>query len=372
MIGQLTRAPPPEATPSVAPLTPQSSVGADSPQPSPSIEELSSQPPTYQPPSQPPTYQLPSQPLTHLESAQAQPLSIEEEIKEFEEKYARLVQSVLVAFQQGSVSFNDIQASLMALPTYLKPQFSSLLQSKARQLSEASSISELFFILSGSPYWDFYNPYLLSLLVEEFGNRQTKQRKDKYLEELRAFRMRIKVVDFIGKWTGASQPDTQELVVELGEVWRNRNLEQLEQFRITLSRKRSLENSVLPSTKCLRVSSINAVFSLPKSIDRHNLHLEDLQEFFLAHLILRVSLNGVCILDLRVCTQLPLSCHYVSQLITMEVDIGMKFCWLVYDYMVTQSGPHGEHVVTIVDFFLFQLSCLHYTSVHDIDLVYHT
>ena len=101
-----------------------------------------------------------------------QPLSIEEEIKEFEEKYARLVQCVLVAFQQGSVSFSDIQASLMALPTYLKPQFGNLLQSKACQLSEASSICELFFILSGSPYWDFYKPYLLSHLVEEFGNRQ--------------------------------------------------------------------------------------------------------------------------------------------------------------------------------------------------------
>ena len=54
----------------------------------------------------------------------------------------------------------------------------------------------------------------------------------------------------------------------------------------------------------------------------------------------------------------------------MEVDIGMKFCWLVYDYMVTQSGPHGEHVVvTIVDMFLFhQLFILHFSS-PTIDLV---
>ena len=337
MIGQRTPppegtplTPPPETTPS-APLTPQSSVGADSPQPSPSVEELPSQPPTYQSPSQPPTYQPPSQPPTYqppsqppryqppsqpptyqppsqpptyqLESAQVQPLSIEEEIKEFEEKYARLVQCVLVAFQQGSVSFTDIKARLMALPISLQPQFSNLVQNKARQLSEASSISELFFILSGSPFWNFYNPYLLSHLVDRFGNRQTKQQKDKYLEELRGFRMRTKVDDFMGKWTSASQPDSQELVLELQEeVWRKRKLEQLEPFQHTLSHKRSREESGLPlPLKCIRVSSINAVFSLPRSIDAHNLHLEDLREFFLSHQVLRVLLDGVCILDLRVC-----------------------------------------------------------------------
>ena len=146
------------------------------------------------------------------------------------------MRSVLVAFQQGSVSVDDIQAFLMAPPTSL--QLGNLLQNKARQLSEASSINELFYILSGSPHWNFYTPYLLSHLIKEFGDEQLKQQKDKYLEELREFRMRTKVDDFIGKWTGASQSDTQELVLELEEeVWKKRTLEQLEQVRIGLSRK---------------------------------------------------------------------------------------------------------------------------------------
>ena len=282
-------------------------MGAGSPQPFPSVEELPSQPLTpasYQQPSQTSIYQHPSQPPTNLESAQVKPLSIEEEIDEFEVKYAKLVHSVLVSFQQGSVSFRAIQACLMALPISLKHQWVDLLGSQARQLSQASNIGELFFILSTSPHWNFYNPYLLSHLVEQFGDEQMKQQKDKYLEELREFRMRTKVNDFIGKWTGASQPSTQELVLELEEeVWKKRTLEQLEQVRIGLSRKRSLEDSVLPwPAKSIRESSLDAVFSLPKSIDGHNLHLEDLREFFLAHQVLRVLLNGACILDLRVCT----------------------------------------------------------------------
>ena len=226
-----------------------------------------------------------------------QPLGIEDEIKQLEEIYRNLVRSVLEAFQQGGVSFRDMQACLLALPVSLKLQLGNLLESKARQLSQASSISELFLILSETPHWNFLNPSLLSHLVEEFGDGPTKQQKNKYLEELRGFRMRTKVKDFIGKWTGASQSDNQELVLELEEeVWKKRTLEQLEQFRLGLSRTRSLEDSALP----FKVPSINAVFSLPRSIDDHNLHLEDLREFFLAHQVLRVLLNGVCIL--QVCT----------------------------------------------------------------------
>ena len=131
--GQLTR--PPETTslfpytrPTLltpfTPLTPQSSVGADLPQPSPSVEEPSSQTPTDKLSSQPSTYHHPSQPSTSssLESAQMQPLSIEVEIKQLEEKYRNLMRSVLVAFQQGSVSLRDILACLMALPISLKLQ----------------------------------------------------------------------------------------------------------------------------------------------------------------------------------------------------------------------------------------------------------
>jgi len=60
-------------------------MGADLPQPSPSAENLSSQHPTYQ-----------------IEGAQAQPLiGLEEEIRQFEEKYANLVVSVLRVWGLG-------------------------------------------------------------------------------------------------------------------------------------------------------------------------------------------------------------------------------------------------------------------------------
>jgi len=284
-------------------------VGADLPQPSPSAENLSSQHPTYQ-----------------IESVQAQPLiGLEEEIRQFEEKYANLVCSVLVAFEQGNVLLSDIKKCLITLPISVKLKFGSFLQSNALQLDQAQSISGLFFVLSGSPSWNFLNPKLLSHLVDKFGDGKTKQLRDKYLEELTGFRKRTKVHDFIVKWTGQPQFDTKELVMELKEGWRECNLEQLEHFRVQFLRKRWLEEYVSPVIR-IEESCVDAVFSLPKSIDGHNLHLEDLCNFFLEYQVRRVLLNGVCILDLQVYIFFSCStpCPYVShifQFITLVIDI---------------------------------------------------
>ena len=137
MLDQLTS--PLEATPPTPPTPPtplilQSIVGANSAQLSTGVGELPFQPPTNQ-----------------FKGAQVQPLSLEEEIKQFEEKYAELVVSVRDAFKREGVSFEKVQIRLLQLPVSLK-QYAKLLQSEAARLFRASSIDELFFILS--PYWD--------------------------------------------------------------------------------------------------------------------------------------------------------------------------------------------------------------------------
>ena len=72
----------------------------------------------------------------------------------------------------------------MALPISLKLQLGNLLESKACQLSHASSI---ILSLSGTSYWNFSLILTFSHLVEKFGDGQTKQLKHKYLEELKGF-----------------------------------------------------------------------------------------------------------------------------------------------------------------------------------------
>ena len=232
----------------------------------------------------------------HLQGVQAQPHSLKEEIKQFEEKYEDLVDDVLSAFKTGEVSIKKILKCLRQLPVSLKLQCGEFLQSQAAHLSRASSIDELFFILS--PHWDFLNPSLLAHLAYRFGDDETIKAVDEYTRELREFRKRTKINDFIDIWTGILQPDTQQIVMELGDNWREQSLEQLEKLRIEVSHKCWFEGYVMP-LKRIKVSSVDAVFSLPDSIDIHSLELESLRQFFLEHQILRILLNGTCIFDLQ-------------------------------------------------------------------------
>ena len=234
----------------------------------------------------------------HLQGAQAQPhsLSLKEEIKQFEEKYEDLVDYVLSDFKTGGVSIKRILKCLRQLPVSLKLPCGEFLRSQAERLSRVSNIDELFFILS--LYWDFLNPSLLAHLADRFGDDQTIRSVKKYLGELREFRMRTTINCFIDMWTGTLPPDTQEIVMELGDNWREQSLEQLEEFRIEVSRKRWFEDYV--PLKRIKVSSVVAVFSLPKSVDSHSLELESLRQFFQEHQVLRILLNGYCILNLHV------------------------------------------------------------------------
>ena len=226
MLDQLTS--PLEATPptpstftsltSPTPLSPQSTVGTNSSQFPTSVGDLPSPSPTNQ-----------------LEGTQAQLLSLKEEIKQFEEKYEDLVNYVLSAFKTGGVSVKRVQKCLRQLPISLKLQCGEFLQSQAARLSRVSSIDELFFILS--PYWDFLNPGLLAHLAYRFGDDDTIRKVKEYLGELREFRMRTKIDKFIDMWTGTLPPYTQELIMELGDNWRERSLEQLEELRIETSHK---------------------------------------------------------------------------------------------------------------------------------------
>jgi len=115
------------------PLSPQSSVGTNSPQLSTGIQGLLSQPPP-----------------NRLEGAQAQPLSLEQEIMQFEKKYEDLVNCVLNAFRKAGVSIRRVLNCLRQLPVSLKQQCGKFLQSQAARLCQASSIDELIITKSVS------------------------------------------------------------------------------------------------------------------------------------------------------------------------------------------------------------------------------
>jgi len=248
-----------EAAPSTSPLTPSRSVDARSPRFFPSGRGLPSQPPTNQ-----------------LEGAQAQPLSLEEEIKQFEEKFEDLVDCVLRAFERGGVSLQRVLECLRQLPVSRKHQGGEFLQSHTALLCQASSIDELFFILS--LYWDFLNPNLLTHLANKIGDKQAMRSVEEYLKDLRKFRMRTKIVDLIDKWSRSCLRDTLKLVIVIGDIWRERSVEQLEELRTEFLRMCYLEDYAM-LLKGIK-PNVNAMFLLPKSA---HIELQNLQKFLQEH-----------------------------------------------------------------------------------------
>ena len=222
-------------------------------------------------------------PTNQAEGEQAQPLSLEDEIKQLEQKFEDLVDYVLNGFKTGGVCFKSVLKCLRQLPVSLKLQCGEFLQSQAARLSRASSIEELFFILS--PYWDFLNSSLLTHLAYRFGDDQTIRSVDEYLGQLREFRLRTKIYDLIHKWIGKTPPYTREIVMELGDDWREKNLEELEELRIEVSRKHWFGGYAM-TFKGVEESSVDAVFSLPESVHICSLKLETLREFFQEHHVL--------------------------------------------------------------------------------------
>jgi len=110
--------------------------------------------------------------------------------------------------------------------------------------------------------------------------------------------MRTKINNFIDMWTGVLPPDTEVIVMELGDDWREKTLEHLEELLMQVSRKRWFGDYVM-RFRGIKESSVDLVFSLPESVEIQSLELESLREFFQEHQVLRILFNGTCILNLQ-------------------------------------------------------------------------
>ena len=164
--------------------------------------------------------------------------SLEEKIKQLDEEYTKIESLVLQTIKDHKVPHKTMLGWIQVLPMTLKSQFSELLQRNAKALSNASNVDELFIIIS--PYWNSLHPTLLAHLVEKLANKKLKRRMKKYMHELCKFRIHTRLGDLIEKWAGGVPPGFDEFVLELGEEWREKTVEDFEQFRIRLSRQQCI------------------------------------------------------------------------------------------------------------------------------------
>ena len=162
-------------------------------------------------------------------------------------------------------------------------------------MSNASNVDELFIIVS--PYWNTLHPTLLAHLVKKLADEKLESRMKKYVDDLCKFRICTRLGDFIEKWAGGIPPGLDEFTMELGEQWRERTVEDFEQFRIHLSRQQCIEGhmtymkKVMPGSIFVDLALPHCCF--PLTFD------SDMQKFLTGENVLGVYVGGVCILDLH-------------------------------------------------------------------------
>ena len=217
---------------------------------------------------------------------------IENEIAELEEQFSDVVNKAEDRLKKSQLL--EIKRYIRQLPVSIKHQHIKFLQGNLSAINNANSISDIFNILS--LYWDFLNCGLLREIIHKFGDSETQQLMDEYSEKLRDFRQRTKLID---KWMGGcSFPHCEEFITEMGENWKDRTLEDLENFRIQFSRRLSFTTYAMSFQK-VTPGSLIVSWALHRSFPLTVTLLQDALPLLQECNVQRVVANGKCILELR-------------------------------------------------------------------------
>jgi hypothetical protein len=218
-------------------------------------------------------------------------------IERLDKEYIEIERLVFKSIKRRKVPLEDMLDWIRFPPVKLRSQLADLVQARVKLLANVSSIDELFFILSS--YWNLLHPDLLGYLVNQLEDTDLKTRMDRYMEDLHHFRLQTTLGDFLDKWVGEIPSGYQEFVLELGEEWRKKTVEDFEQFRIRLSRLQSFGGGHMSFMKTAKSSSILVVLALPAHLFPLNLRQKAIHNFFRDDNILRMMVDGQYIYDLK-------------------------------------------------------------------------
>ena len=222
---------------------------------------------------------------------------LEVQIDQLDKQYIEMEGLVLRTIKVREIPLDEVLNWIRFPPAKMRTQFAYLLRQQARDISSTTSVDELFAIVSS--YWNLFHPALLEHLVNKLGDHDLKARMDRYLNDLYRFRIQTTVGEFLDKWVGPIPPDYHELVFELGDEWRERTVEDLEQFRVKVSRLQSFGGGHTSFMKTTKSSSILLVLALPQHLFPINFRQNALHEFLRDEHVLKVLVDGECVLDLK-------------------------------------------------------------------------
>ena len=247
------------------------------------------------PTSEDPTPSSPPPPSSAVCTVAEPSNNVNVEIERLDKEYIEIERLVFKAIKRQKVPLEDMLDWIRFPLVTLRNQFADLIQTRLKLLANVSSIDELFFVLSS--YWNSFHPDLLVYLISKLEDTDLKAQMDCYMEDLHHFRIQTTLGDFLDKWVGKIPSGYQEFVLELGEEWRKKTVEDFEQFRICLSRLQSFGGGHMPFMKAAKSSSVVIVLALPDHLFPLNLRQKAVHNVFKDGNIVRMMVDGQYVYD---------------------------------------------------------------------------
>lgn len=217
-------------------------------------------------------------------------LVVTEELQLLEKEYTAVAMTVLASLTHSKVPSNYVCQHILNLPHHKKLKYKKLVEKKVNGLKN-TSLEEVF--LSFSPYCDFFNPDMLELIVERFGDETSKAIISMYLKHLSSFRKKTTLDMMVNKWVAITPPGYVELSLEVDRSWRKKSLRDLEIFRSHISRAQWFFKRVIEGEEG-RYGGVVMAFSVPKGVWLYQEDLGDLR----TNKVLQVLEEGRSVVDI--------------------------------------------------------------------------
>ena len=221
--------------------------------------------------------------------------SVEQKMKELEERFGNLVDQVNEELLDRKVdknvhAFRSIFLSLNISRKYLHQKFIE----NNLKIDEETTFDNLWMKLTF--YWNFLNFDLLEHVINKFGSEELKQKMESYKHDLQSFRKATRLCVFVNCWPLDSEiPETEirEFVTKIELDWENCTLEDIEKKKRVFIRKFLLPEYALQPGEmkkgCTAITWLvpkQFVKALQEDIETTN------SEFFKKERIIAITIDG--------------------------------------------------------------------------------
>ena len=179
---------------------------------------------------------------------------IEISIKQLDKELYKIESQLFKTMKQQEVPLEEIFDWIRFPPAAMRPHFAELTRVLFKTLPTVSNLDELFFLLP--QYWNSLQPSVLEHLVDMLEDDDLQKRMQRYMKNLSHFCKQTPLGAFLDEWIGEIPSFFKEVIIEFGEKWREKTVEDFMQLEVRISCQRSIGGGHIPFMKETKSSEV--------------------------------------------------------------------------------------------------------------------